>query len=705
MAVQFNFDRNRLFTTACILITMCAFSFSVAAQKVRLRAQITPSCTSGSSNWKFADIYADGNIAVQGSYNCKGAFIYDITNPDAPVLASWYNPASSQQFLEAIVVGNRGYFGSGGSSLGDGDGVHIVDLTDPYHPALLGVVNSTHGNAFNDIHEMVIFQQGGQTYLVENYNCLGCNRILKFINITDPANPVFVRDLTSTDPRWIHAIHIRGTRMFTSGWGNGSSARGRTEIYDIGNITTQAPVLQGFIEDSNASLDHGNQMHSSWSSEDGNYLYSCREVTSSNGPSPGDVRVYDIHNPATPLLVNSISMTGLGLNAVTPHNPVVMGNYLYVSWYQAGLQVFDISDPVNPKRVGQYDTFSPTFAPTAKEQKIAAGLDPWDLVCGSAKLQSVLPTTYDGDWAVFPFLGRDKVLVGDLTNGLLIVDTTAISAPAKNSVSDFDGDGKTDVSTFTPATGGWQVVNSSTGSFSSIPFGLNGDKLTAGDYDGDNKADIAVWRPSTGVWYSLNSSNGVFRANQFGLSADIPVPGDYDADGKTDIAVWRPSTGVWYILQSTLGIKIFSWGLNGDKPLVGDYEGDGKADPTIYRNGSWYVLQSSSSLPMGMSFGLATDKPLAGDFDGDGKSDFAVFRPSTGVWYVWKSSINNFTATAWGLSTDVPVSADYDGDGKADLAIFRPTDGNWHILGSTAGYSVANLGTATDIPSPSSINP
>ena len=120
---------------------------------------------SGNSGWKFSDIYADGNIAVQGSYNCRGAFIYDITNPDAPVLASWYNPGNNQEFLEAIVIGNRGYFGSG-----NGGGVHIVDLTNPYSPVLLGVVNSANGNGHDSIHEMMVFSQDGATYLLENYN-------------------------------------------------------------------------------------------------------------------------------------------------------------------------------------------------------------------------------------------------------------------------------------------------------------------------------------------------------------------------------------------------------------------------------------------------------------------------------------------------------------------------------------------------------
>src|SRR5215204_3075792 len=165
-----------------ILITALLVSIAVGtagsahAQKVRLRSQITPNC-GNSSNLQYADIYADGNIAVQGSYNCRGAFIYDISNPDAPTLASWYNPGSNQQFLEAIVIGNRGYFGSG--TISGGVGVHIVDLTNPSSPVLLGTVNSANGNGFNSIHEMVVFSQNGATYLVENFNSLSTTKILK----------------------------------------------------------------------------------------------------------------------------------------------------------------------------------------------------------------------------------------------------------------------------------------------------------------------------------------------------------------------------------------------------------------------------------------------------------------------------------------------------------------------------------------------
>ena len=140
-----NVQKKMLLSLIGLFLLVGGFSLDISAQKVRLRAKITPDCIpSGNADAKFADIFGDGNIAVQGTYNCRGVFIYDVSNPDAPVLASYYNPDNNQQFLEAIVVGNRGYFGSGN---GNG-GVHIVDLTDPYNPQLLGTVDSTQWKRF-----------------------------------------------------------------------------------------------------------------------------------------------------------------------------------------------------------------------------------------------------------------------------------------------------------------------------------------------------------------------------------------------------------------------------------------------------------------------------------------------------------------------------------------------------------------------------
>jgi hypothetical protein len=675
------------FLLIAFFVLILGASENLFAQKVRLRAQITPNCGS-TSNLKFADIYADGNIAVQGSYNCRGAFIYDVSNPDAPVLASWYNPGANQQFLEAIVIGNRGYFGSG-----NGGGVHIVDLTNPYSPVLLGTV-TTANNAFNQIHEMMVFNQNGATYLLENFNSSTSTKILKFINITNPAAPVFIRDLNPTDTTWVHAMHIRGNKLYTSGWG------GRIDIYDISNVATQAPALLGTIVGNSTN-------HSSWTSEDGNYLYSARET------QDGDIRVYDVSNPAQPTLVRSIKAGDLNLNAITPHNPVVMGNFLYVAWYQAGIQIFDLTNPADPKRIGQYDTYQPAFMPPTEEEKQRASLDnePWDLICGVENRQNALPTSYDGNWAVYPFLGQNKILAGDLKNGLIILDASRVSARDRNHVSDFNGDGRTDFSVFSPSTNTWTIDLSGENTSLTTVFGSSGDRMVSGDYDGDGSSDIAIYRPSTGTWWIRRSSDpNNFQAINFGISTDIPVPGDYDADGKTDIAVFRPSTGVWYIQQSTLGIRIQNWGVNGDKAFAGDYDNDGKIDLSIFRpsNGTWYILQSSSSLSLIRQFGISTDLPVSADFDGDGKSDIAVYRPSEGNWYILNSNTNNSLAVYhFGLASDIPIPADYDGDSMADITVFRPSDNVWYSLRTVGGFQfVARAyGQNGDIPSPASAQP
>ena len=198
--------------------------------------------------------------------------------------------------------------------------------------------------------------------------------------------------------------------MYTSGW------RGKIDIYDISNLATQPPVLLGAITGDNNN-------HTSYTSEDGKYLYSARET------SDGDIRVYDVRDPAQPLLVKSIKTSQLALQAISPHDPVVMGNKLYVSWYQAGVQIFDLSDPVNPVHVGQYDTFDGTYvAPPASSLSNA---DPGDIICGvnygSDSLQAQPYASFDGAWAVYPLLGVDRILAGDMTKGLFVLDASALS--------------------------------------------------------------------------------------------------------------------------------------------------------------------------------------------------------------------------------------------------------------------------------------
>src|SRR6185295_16901509 len=147
--------------------------------------------------------------------------------------------------------------------------------------------------------EMLVFDQDGARYLIENYNSTGTLPV-RVINITNPANPVFKWQFTPTGSGWVHNMTIRGNRMITSQYSGN-----RLEVYDISNLATQAPTFQTAIIGNTTN-------HSAWMSEDGNYLYSARETFD------GDLRVYDIHDPFQPVLIRSIKAGDLGINAVCP---------------------------------------------------------------------------------------------------------------------------------------------------------------------------------------------------------------------------------------------------------------------------------------------------------------------------------------------------------------------------------------------------
>ncbi len=133
-------------------------------------------------------------------------------------------------------------------------------------------------------------------------------------------------------------------------------------------------------------------------SSDGKLLASARETVD------GDVRLFDISNPANPLLRATITASSVGLEAFSAHNPYILGNLLFVAWYQVGTLVFDITDPARPVLTGSYDTFD-------------------GVVNG-----------FDGNWGVFPFLGLDRVLLSDMDGGLFIVDFSD-AAPRPRTVS------------------------------------------------------------------------------------------------------------------------------------------------------------------------------------------------------------------------------------------------------------------------------
>ncbi len=295
----------------------------------------------------------------------------------------------------------------------------------------------------------------------------------------------------------------------------------------------------------------------------------------------------------------------------------------------------------------------------------------------------------------------------------------AAALQSAHKASDFNGDGKADLSVWRPSnasgTPDFYTLPSGSTSLTGVELGLTTDKPTVADFDGDGKADYAVWReaPATqAAFYILQSSNNTLRIELFGQTGDQPnVVGDWDGDGKADPAVYRNGSQSFFFYRGSLNnpngnTTYLPWGISGDEPVRGDFDGDGKQDAAIYRtsNSIWYVRKSSDGSLQAAYWGLNSDKRFEGDFDGDSKTDFCVFRPSTATWYILRSSNGQPVYQQFGLSTDQLVPADYDGDGKTDIAVFR--NGIWYVQQSgNSALTYGYFGTGGDIAIPSAFIP
>jgi hypothetical protein len=253
--------------------------------------------------------------------------------------------------------------------------MYIVDVSTPATPTLLAQITSFEGG-FDYVHNSSVL--GNYLYLAD-----GFTDTVKVFDVSSPASPLFVRNIVTPNFGSVHDVTALGTRLYVS-----DISYGADYIYDISAVGTSAPPLLGTVPSGAAS-------HSSWTSSDGTILVTAQEI------DDGKVQIFDISMiPASPVLLSTMDRTSLGIDASSPHNPVLFNDsLLFVSWYEAGVVGIDISDPSNPIKVGQYDTYDDSFF------------------------------GFDGNWGVYPFLGLDRVLLSDLQDGLYVVDATDLPEP------------------------------------------------------------------------------------------------------------------------------------------------------------------------------------------------------------------------------------------------------------------------------------
>jgi hypothetical protein len=112
------------------------------------------------------------------------------------------------------------------------------------------------------------------------------------------------------------------------------------------------------------------------------------------------IRVLDISDFAHPTLA---AVWTSSTDAIE-HNGYVVGDRLYVSYYEHGMMVLDVTQPTSPREIGFFDTFP--------SDEIAA---------------------FHGAWGVYPFLPSGTLLVSNIdgSSGLFVLkeSTAGLSPP------------------------------------------------------------------------------------------------------------------------------------------------------------------------------------------------------------------------------------------------------------------------------------
>ena len=196
----------------------------------------------------------------------------------------------------------------------------------------------------------------------------GFSSSLLVLDISDPSTPV---ELVNLDP-WISGCHDVFVHNDTA-WVNGG---GIVSVLDV----TNEPMLIGSIDE---YPFQGSNHSGWWIPEDNVYVFADE--------TPGSpLKVVDTSD------LQDMQIIGLLSSETAPdaiaHNLMIRDDLVFVSYYHDGLQVFDISDPANPKRVAYYDTYEP------------------DSHAG-----------YAGAWGVHAALPSGRILISDVQSGLFVL--------------------------------------------------------------------------------------------------------------------------------------------------------------------------------------------------------------------------------------------------------------------------------------------
>jgi choice-of-anchor B domain-containing protein len=331
------------------------------------------------SVWGYYDSIKGREYAIIGGI--ESTFFIDVTDPTNPVLCD-SAAGRSKNCIHREYKNYKNYL----YAVAD-EGMATLQIFDMQY--LPDSVHKVYDSDTLTLRSHTLFIEGEKLYLNSNMT----KHAFYPMTIASLANPEvpavlghLIPPIFNGSPLFghVHDSYVRNDTAFCS---NGTSGM---FIYDVRNPAS--PVLLN----AHSNYPDKGYNHSSAMTKDGKILVYTDETQNMT------VKIYD----ATNVKDLGLKSTFKSHEGAVAHNPYIIGDFIYLSYYQDGVYIYNIKDPAQPYIAAYYDTYSQAEY-----------------------------TGFEGAWGVYPFLPSGNILVSDMTNGLFVLKPATALGLQKNAVS------------------------------------------------------------------------------------------------------------------------------------------------------------------------------------------------------------------------------------------------------------------------------
>lgn len=310
----------------------------------------------------------------------KGTYFFDVTDPYSPVVIDYFATKDTVTLVINKDYAVYDHYLYAVSDQGQ-NSLQIFDLQ--YLPD--SVVKVYDSDAISKRCH-TLFVERDRLYMCYNTRPDNSYGPMDIYSLADPLDPQYLGTVSHPGFFTVHEVHVKNDTAYCANGYNG------LWIYNVSNPA--APALISILD----VYPQNGYNHSAWLTDDGKTM-----VFTDENHGLG-VKVYDMTDiqdpqPLSLIRSNLLQVTdSLGAGGSIAHNPYIVGDLLFVSYYHDGVQVYDISNPSSPKLIGWNDTYP----------------------------QNTAYTSYGGCWGLYPFLPSGNIIASDMSNGLFVLDGSKV---------------------------------------------------------------------------------------------------------------------------------------------------------------------------------------------------------------------------------------------------------------------------------------